>query len=212
MSLESNKSRNDYIGNGAVNQYSYTFKIFNEEHLRLTVKDLDDVEVELQLGVDYTVTGVGDEAGGNILLTSNGQAWIDANDFLVEDFVFTIRRVVPLTQETDFRNQGSFLPENHEDTFDLSRMVDQQQQDEIDRSVKLPETIPAADFDASLPGNIQDPDRVVITNPTGTGFEMGPTANDIQNAQAYAESAEHSKDTAKDWAIKTDGTVIEVAQ
>jgi len=209
MSLESNKNRNDYIGNGAVREYSYTFKIFNEQHLRVTVKDLNDDETELQLGIDYTVTGVGDETGGNILLTSNGQAWIDANDFLVDQFVFTIRRVVSLTQETDFRNQGSFLPENHEDTFDLSRMIDQQQQDEIDRSVKLPETIPATDFDTGLPGGIQTPDSTIITNPTGTGFDMGPTANEIANAQAYAISAGHSKDTAKDWAIKTDGTVVD---
>lgn len=209
MSLETDKNRSDYIGNGAVNQYSYVFKIFNEQNIKVTVRDLNDVETELQIGVDYTVSGVGDEGGGFIVLTDNSQDWIDDNSFLVEDFVLTIRRVVPLTQETDFRNQGSFLPESHEDTFDLSRMIDQQLNEEIGRSVKLPETIPATDFDPSLPSDIQDPDRVFLTNETGDGFRMGPTASDIENAQAYAISAGHSKDTAKDWAIKTDGTVVD---
>jgi hypothetical protein len=47
---------------------------------------------------------------------------------------------LPLSQSSDIRNQGGFFADVHEDTFDHLVMIDQQQQDEIDRSFKLPET------------------------------------------------------------------------
>lgn len=154
MTISSIVNRNDYVGNGATATYSYTFKIFEESDLLVTVTDTSDVETPLILTTDYTVAGEGETAGGSITLVGGN---------LASGSLLTIRRFRPITQETDIRNQGAFYPESHEDAFDHFIMVDQQQQDELDRALKTSEndeqigTLPLADdranqflaFDAS---------------------------------------------------------------
>jgi hypothetical protein len=139
MTVASTQSRNDYTGNGATNTYTYVFKIFANTELLVTVADTSGVETQLTLTTDYTVTGVGETAGGTIVLVNAGQAWLTGGN-LTSGWSLTIRRTPPLTQATDIRNQGSFYPEAHENQFDKHCMVDQKQQDEIDRCIKLPET------------------------------------------------------------------------
>ena len=150
MTISSEVSRVSYTGNGAVDTYAYTFRIFEESHLLVTVRNTSDVETTLALTTDYTVTGVGNNSG-NVVLVNSAQAWLDGDGDLLTGYVLSIRRVLPLTQETDIRNQGDFFPESHEDEFDKLTMVDQQQQDELDRSIKLPESLDPADVDTALP-------------------------------------------------------------
>lgn len=171
MSIASQTSRVDYVGNGNTSEYDFTFLIFSESDLLVSVRDADDVQTTLVLDTDYTVDGVGDANGGSITLLAGN---LDSGN------VITIRRVRELTQETDIRNQGEFFPETHEDTFDHLIMVDQQQQDEIDRSIKLPETVAASGFDSTLPSNIGDSGNAVLTvNSEGNGFALAtPDAGD----------------------------------
>lgn len=181
MTISSTTNRNDYIGNGATSVYSYSFKIFAESDLLVTKRTTADVETTLVLTTDYTVTGEGETAGGTITLTAGN---------LPSGYALTIRRVRDLTQETDIRNQGDFYPEGHEDAFDHFIMIDQQQQDEIDRSAKFPETVDITDFDPELPADLVGLDGYTIqTNAAGDGFEVGPSAADISGAAAYAAAA-----------------------
>lgn len=172
MSIQSTTNRNDYIGNGAANVYPYNFRIFQSSDLLCTVRGMNGSEITLVLNTDYTVSGVGELNGGSITLVNASQSWLTSG-FLTTDYSLTIRRVRPLTQETDIRNQGSFLPETHEDAFDHLVMIDQQQQDDLSRSVKLPETISSSAFDATLPSIIGDnPGKALGVNATGDGFEL----------------------------------------
>ena len=189
MTVSSTTNRNDYTGNGAVDTYSYGFRIFANTELLVTVKNTSNVETTLTLTTDYTVTGVGDDSGGNVVLVSASQDWLDGDGDLLTGYTLTIRRVVPLTQTTDIRNQGSFLPESHEDVFDYLTMINQQQQDEIDRSMRNPESLPASSFDPTLPADINTAGTVLKVNDAGTGFEVGPTAADIASASANATAA-----------------------
>lgn len=218
MSLSSVVSRVSYTGNGAVDTYSYTFKVFDQGDLLVTVKDLSDVETTLVIATDYTVTGVGETSGGNVALVNSSQAWLDGGGDLLTGFTLTIRRVSDLVQTTDIRNNGDFYPETHEDTFDKLVMLDQQQQDEIDRSVKLPETVSGSDFDATLPSDILDSaDKVPAMNSSGDGFAPvadWPTVGAISTAAASAAAAAASaaaalvsEGLAQDWAQKTSGLV-----
>lgn len=188
MSFSSTNSRNDYTGNNSTDTYNYTFYIFNQADLLVTIRDTSDVEETQVLTTDYTVTGVGSSGGGTIVLTAGN---------LATGYILTIRRVLEITQETDIRNQGSFYPEIHEDQFDRGIMIAQQQQDELDRSVKLPETVDPADFDATLPVDIVGVANItVMTNATGDGFEAGPTAAAISGASASAAAAAASASAA----------------
>lgn len=141
MSISSESNRDDYTGNGSTASYDYNFKVFDEDHLLVTVRDTsDNEEFTLTIGTDYTVSGVEDESGGAIALVDNGQDWIDSSGFLATGYVLSIRRNLPLKQLTEVRNQDEFYPEVHEDQFDKLVMIDQQQQDELDRSLKTAET------------------------------------------------------------------------
>lgn len=142
MSISSTNNRNNYIGTGLLTTYAYGFRIFSSSHLILTKRTTAGIESTLVLNTDYTVTGVGDASGGTIVLTTA----------LESGYTLSIRRVLPLTQPTDLRNQGAFFPETHEDTFDRGLMIDQQQQDEIDRSIKFAESEDVDSDDTTLPG------------------------------------------------------------
>src|SRR3972149_2149297 len=131
MTISSTTNRVNYTGNGATASYDFTFKVFNKADLKVTKRDTDNVETLLTVDVDYTVSGVGERAGGSITLTAGN---------LPSGYKLTIRRIRSLKQETDFRNQGDFYPETHEDALDGLVMQNQAQQDELDRALKLPET------------------------------------------------------------------------
>lgn len=218
MSLASTINRNDYIGNGNSNTYNYTFKIFSEDDLKVLVKDSVGAVTTLVLGTDYTVTDVNDSAGGTIVLVDASQAWLDVNGNLDTGFSITIRRIVVLDQDTDIRNQGDYFPETIEDEFDKLTMIDQQQQDDLDRSVKLSETVDPTTFNTELPADlVGTADASIITNSTGDGFVMGPTASDISGANASAiaaaasaaaalvseNNASASQELSEEWATNT---------
>lgn len=201
MSLGSPVNRVAYTGDGATKVYDYPFRIFQDSDLLVVVKDLSDVETELALTTDYTVTGAQLLAGGDITLVDSGQAWLDAEGDLISGYTIVVRRKLQLLQETDIRNQGDYFPEALEDEFDRSRMIDQQQQDEIDRSWKFPESVDPATFDATIPASIVgQSQRTITTNVAGDGLEPGPSTAEIEAAEANAILAE-------DWATKVDGIV-----
>lgn len=159
MTITSAVSRNDYAGSGTTGPFAFTFRILAATDLVVTTRDTTTgVETTLAYPADYSVTGVGARAGGSITLT----------DPLEVGHALTIRRVRPLTQTTDIRNQGPFLPEIHEDAFDHLLMIDQQQQDQIDRAVLLPATIPATGFDLHLPSPAAG--KALAWNSDGTGL------------------------------------------
>jgi hypothetical protein len=187
MAIPSTTNRNDYVGNGSASVYAYSYRILLESHLLVTVRDTAGAESTLLLTTDYTVDGVRNASGGNITLVNSAQSWLDASGDLKTDYTLTIRRVLPLTQLSDFRNQGDFFPETHEDEFDRGVMVAQQQQDEINRTIRLPETVPASVFDPALPATIIDnPGAALIVNAGGDGLSLGGTIASVDLARLFA--------------------------
>lgn len=139
MTVPTNDSREQYLGNGATTVFPYAFKIFEDADLEVYLTEADGAQTLLTLGTDYAVTGAGNEDGGSITYPVLG-------DPLDDDETLTILRVIDITQETDLRNQGAYYPEVVEDALDRGRMIDQQQQEEIDRSLRLTES--GDDYDA----------------------------------------------------------------
>jgi hypothetical protein len=126
-------SRNDYVSLGNTADFDYSFKIFSQTHLLVTVRSPAGVETTLTLTTDYSVDGVGNPAGGQITLVA-GKDWM-TDGFLTIGWAITIIRFLPLTQEADIRNQGEFYPETHEDVFDRITMLIQQLNELLGRSV-----------------------------------------------------------------------------
>ncbi len=160
MTISSETNRDDYTGNGATDTYAYNFRILAEADLLVTTKDTDGAETTLALTTDYTVTGVGDTAGGNIVLVAGN---------LTTDYLLTIRRDRAIKQTVDIRNQGDFYPEIHEDLADDLVTQIQTLKEEVARAIKVAET------DSTVTGMTLDPATalyIIRINAAGTGLEL----------------------------------------
>lgn len=141
MTLTTTSARNEYTGAGSVGPYAYTFRIFAATDLLVVTRNISSgAETTLAYVTDYSVTGVGEGAGGTITLTNA----------LESGNTMAITRVVPVVQDTDLRNQGTFYPQTYENALDYLTAIDQQQQDAIDRSLKVGDGVDPATFTTTL--------------------------------------------------------------
>ena len=132
------RKTNPLVGNGNTHTYPFAFKVFTDADI--VVKKLEDAtstETLLTLGLnnDYIVTLNADQngnPGGSITLKSGGN-----NQNLASGFRIVITSAVQSLQGTDLTNQGGFFPEVINDALDKSAILHQQQQDELDRSIKF---------------------------------------------------------------------------
>ena len=132
------RKTNNLAGNGNTHTYPFAFKVFTDADV--VVKKLEvstSIETTLTLGAnnDYIVTLNSDQngnPGGSVTLKSSG------NNFnLPSGFQIVITSAVQSLQGTDLTNQGGFYPEVINDALDKSTILHQQQQGELDRSIKF---------------------------------------------------------------------------
>lgn len=205
MTLSSAINRMDYTGNDSTATYSFSYRIFADSDLVVTVvKTSDASETTLVLDTDYSVTGAG-AASGSITLIDTGQDFMSASSYLDTGYTLVIRRVRPITQTTDIRNQGDFYPETHEDVFDKLTMVDQQQQEELDRTVKFSE--------GSTSSNINFPEpsatKIIGWNDAGTALENKDNESAITMPASSTDNTLPRFDGTTGKALQTSSIVVD---
>lgn len=120
-----------YTGNGVSDQFSYTFRIDQKSDLTIYETDTDGIETELMVDTDYTLSGVGDDAGGIATRTAGA---------LPTGYSWYMRSSREATQLTDLDSQGAFFPDVHENAFDKLTFLIQQINEELSRTLQSPET------------------------------------------------------------------------
>ncbi|WP_417329165.1 hypothetical protein [Halomonas cupida] len=130
MTVPNDFNTKTYQLNGSATQFDTEFQFYDEDHLNVYLV-VGDTATKLILGSDYSVSGAGDPFGGHVTYPLSGGP-ADNGELLIE-------RILPITQDTSFRNQGAYYPETIEQVIDESRMIDQQLQNQVDRSLKIPE-------------------------------------------------------------------------
>ncbi|EPF0249480.1 hypothetical protein ACSN43_001924 [Escherichia coli] len=150
MTVSTEVDHNEYTGNGVTTTFPYTFRIFQKSDLVVQVVDLDENIAVLALDTDYAVTGAGGYSGGNVILSKA----------LANGYQISISRELPVTQETDLRNQGKFFAEVHEDAFDKLTMLIQQVRSWFSLALRKPSFV-ANYYDAlnNYIRNLRDPSR-----------------------------------------------------
>ena len=131
MTVSSTTTRNSYTGNGSTTVFAYGFKIFDDDDitviLRTTATGAETVQTKT---THYSVSGVGSASGGNITF---GTAPTSAQTVV-------LLRQTAQTQTTDYTPNDPFPASSHEDALDKLTLLAQDQQDELDRAIKLSRT------------------------------------------------------------------------
>lgn len=130
MTISTTISKIQYTCNGTTDTYPYTFKILASSDLYVVYTDLSNEDHTWTEDTEYTVTNVGEESGGNVVIE---ESYLPTSGTLL-----TIYRDVPLTQETDYVENDPFHADTLETDFDRTIMIIQQLDEEINRCIRTP--------------------------------------------------------------------------
>lgn len=117
MTVSTTTNKVAYIGNGVAVSFAIPFPFLEKEHLKVW-QLLNDIQTER---TDWTVSG------GNMVFATAP----------VENAQILIMREVPLTQETDYRENEILPAETLERNFDKLTMQVQQLKEQADRAVTV---------------------------------------------------------------------------
>ncbi|MBL4860736.1 MAG: hypothetical protein JKX96_07750 [Acinetobacter sp.] len=135
MTLASTASKEIKLGNGSTTVFSFTFVINAADDLVVIHTDVNGLETTITEGTgtaNYSISVANYPGNGTVTYPATLGTELATGEKL------TLARVVALDQETDLQNQAQYKPETVEATFDYSRMIDLQQQDQISRSIIAP--------------------------------------------------------------------------
>lgn len=181
MTVPDERSRIDYIGNGVASQFSFPFEVFEAGDLivyKILVADRAQYSV-LAITTDYTIdaNSLGNPNGGGVTLVAGALSAL---------YALSIKRVVDVIQELELSTEGNYFPDNVEKQFDRGVMMVQQQKEELDRSLKIPVSVPASTFSPELPGDIvNNPGAYIVVNANGSGLIAATASIPAANVSPY---------------------------
>ena len=203
MTISGVITRAEMIGNGAGTAIPLNFVFFGQtttaELKVIEVVIATNAETVLTNGSDYTVSGGNGSTGTvtAIVAPPSTVKWV------------VIRETKQL-QETDYIENDAFPAETHENALDRLTAINQEQQEKLDKSVHLPSGF-TGNFDTVLPPDLTANKSLVI-NPSGTGFAIGPSSDEIETAQGHAADAESHATNAGDHATNAGGHATDAGQ
>jgi len=151
MTVSNTTSRNQYTATSGQTVFPYTFEIFDKNDIAVLKNG-----TLLSEGTNYTVSGVGNDSGGNITLTVGATA----GDIL------TFYRDMAYQRLTDYQNSGDFLAQEVNDDFDRLWLAVQQNSEGNDRAIVKPIT-DSASIDMTLPASADRANSFLTFDATG---------------------------------------------
>ena len=180
MTVSSTTTKVSYSGDGTTSAFAYSFKIFNDSDLVVIVRtDSTGAEVTKTINTDYLVSNAGESDGGTVTFKfdtgNSGDSNYDTTDRRPQSGeTVLLKRVMTLTQNTDYTPNDSFPAAAHEEALDKLTFIQQQQQEEIDRSFKFAQT----DVDAQdLPASAERANKYLGFNSEGNAIAVDGTTN-----------------------------------
>lgn len=135
-----------HTGNGVTTTFAYAFAVLDADDLKVRVGGVD-------VTTGFTVTGVGNRAGGTVVFAvapANGAAIV-------------LYRDVALVRTTDYQYAGDLREQVLDDDFDRMMMGLQDMLARINRAI----TIPAGETFATLPSVALRANKVMAFGPSG---------------------------------------------
>jgi len=171
MTVSTEDFRWAYTSTGGTT-YQYLNKILDEDDLAVYVDG-----VLQAIGTDYSVTGVGTAAGGNVVFGAAPAA---------ASIVLITKDGVEFTQEHDYTENDPFPASSHEDALDKQTNLAQKIWDYVRRSVKVAITSTLTDLELPTPSA----GKYLGWNDTATGLSnLTPTSLGSISDDAYSSTA-----------------------
>jgi hypothetical protein len=126
MTIATTTNRKQYTANGSNDTFAYDFLVLDKTHLYVYVGSTLQTE---GTSSDYTVTGIANPAGGNVVF--------NAGTIPIADAIVTIIRTVPMTQAVDYVENEKFPANTHEQALDKLTMLVQQLEEQYSRAIIL---------------------------------------------------------------------------
>ena len=130
MTISTTSIKDSYSGNDSTTAFSYTFKVSDEDHIQVIIRDSDGVETVKTKTTHYTVAGVGGASGGTVTMVTEPAT----GETLV------LRRATTQTQGLDLIENDPMPADNLENAFDKNLSIAQELQEQINRSFKISRT------------------------------------------------------------------------
>ena len=136
MPISNEPNKTIYYTDGTIQEFSFRFKFFNTSDIKVSFWT-EGEGVYLEENKDYEIEYTDKEGGSVVLLGYRG-----ANGYPATPHPGTllISRIMPLDQQANIRPVSGFPEEVITSTFDKLVMIDQQQEEELQRCLKLPST------------------------------------------------------------------------
>lgn len=171
MTISTTTNKVQYNCDGSTVAFVFSFPITAKAQIEVYLVDASATETLLTLTTDYTISAAPWTSGGTVTTVLTYASTYD----------LLIKRVMPLTQETDYVSNDPFPAETHEAALDKLTMITQQLEEVQDRTFKLPASSPLTDLTVPVVGHALEYFRI---NATEDGIE---TYN-ILNLGAYTVS------------------------
>lgn len=171
------------LGTGAQTTWPFTFKVFAEGDIKVTIMDDVGVETVLVLNTDYSVALNSNQEtspGGTVTYPISGTP-------LATGSTLTIVGDLDYDQPLDLPSGGNFSPTALENQLDRTVMQLQQLKEQVGRSVKAP--VSDASVDMTMPAAAERANRYLSFDLTGRPVATTFDIDAIQNASTAAIAA-----------------------
>lgn len=178
MTVATSTSRIQYNCGGSVVAFAFTFGVGATDEIQVILTDSDGVETTLTETTHYAISATNDdyESGGTVTTVAT---YASGN-------TITILRDVPLTQESDFTENQATLYETFEDSLDKLTRINQQQTEEINRSLRIKKSSELSGSDLELP--TPQAGLLLGWNAAEDGLENKASTDDLTGITAYIET------------------------
>ena len=132
MTISTTIIKNSYSGNGSTSEFTYGFKVTDEDFIQVIIRSSTGTETVKVKTTHYTVSGVGDAAGGTVTFTVGN---IPASGETV-----VLRRSTTQTQGMDLIENDPLPANTLETAIDKNLAISQELQEQVDRSLKISRT------------------------------------------------------------------------
>lgn len=160
MTVESTVRKQQFSLNGTIATLTFTFRALvpAPTDIKVIVTDGDGIDTDLIYTTDYTVAVNANGIGGTVTLvdpeaTGSGTA--------------TVYRDTTNTQESDYDDYNQFPADTMERDLDRRTMVDQEREEDVERTLRLP--ISVVGVDAELVNPVAG--KLIGWNASATGTE-----------------------------------------